>query len=141
MFNFDETKLIMSDSKINILDKIIMKLTDYMDDAKKAFVFGGVFFGGLFYYTIHNPAINNYKSMIAATQKDIDFWRSKYEENEKKSSIKISEAEERIRKNQEECLDNLVRTNNLLQNLKTNKTSEADLSKKVADYQQKILEK
>lgn len=127
------------EEKLNLIDKLINLGTNWLNSPKKSFISGGVFFLGSFYLIIHVPAINNYKTMLAASHKDIDFWRNKNEATEKDCKVKLNEAEDRIRNTQDEALSNLMKTNSFLKELKSDKVDKANLSKKVADYQNKIL--
>lgn len=127
------------EEKLNLIDKLINLGVEWLNNPKKSFVLGGVFFLGPFYLIIHVPAIDNYKTMLAASHKDIEIWRNKEELTEKNCQAKLNEAENRIKKTQEEALDNIIKTNIFLKDLKSDKVEKADLSRKVADYQNKIL--
>ena len=127
------------EDKLNLLDRIIELVTKWISNPKSSFVFGGVFFLGFFYFVIHVPSINNYKSMLIATHKDIEFWKKKNENTENNCNAKLTEAEDRIRRTQDEALINLMKTNSFLKDLKADKFDKADLTKKVAEYQNKIL--
>ena len=127
------------EENLTLLDKIINKFSKWMDNPKSAFGFGGVFFLGLFYSIIHVPSINNYKIMLATSHKDIEFWRNKNDQTERNCQEKLNEAEDRIRKTQDEALTNLMKTNTFLKHLKADKENKANLLKKVAEYQNQIL--
>ncbi len=127
------------EEKLNLLDRLIQLGEKWISNPRSSFVFGGVFFLGLFFVIIHVPAINNYKTMLAASHKDIEFWKKKNENTENNCNAKLTEAEDRIRRTQDEALINLMKTNSFLKDLKADKFDKADLTKKVAEYQNKIL--
>lgn len=127
------------EEKLNLLDRLIQLGEKWISNPRSSFVFGGVFFLGLFFVIIHVPAINNYKIMLAASHKDIEFWRQKNENTEKNCNAKLKEADDRISRTQDEALINLMKTNSFLKDLKADKFDKADLTKKVAEYQNKIL--
>jgi len=127
------------EEKVNFLDKLIKNITEYMNNPKVSFVFGGVFFLGFFYLITYRKVVSNLEQTIAVSQRDIDFWKNKSEENEKSCKEKIYELEQREKRIQDEAFENLIKTNSFLKDLKSDKASDVDLTKKVADYQKKIL--
>jgi len=127
------------EEKLNLLDKIIIKVTEWLSNPKTSFAFGLVVGTGFFYLLVHIPVINNYTNMIAASHKDIDFWKAKSENDYKNYQKRILEVEEREKRIQDEALLNIMKTNQMLKDLRSDKYSEAELSKKIADYQNQIL--
>lgn len=127
------------EDKVNLLDKIINIVTGYMNDPKKSFVFGGIFFLGLFYIIIHIPAVENYKNMLATSYKDIEFWKKKNENTEKFYIAELNKERDHSKTIQDEALNNIIKTNTFLKDLKNDKADKVDYQKQVVNYQKQIM--
>ena len=127
------------EQKVNLLDMIIGNVVKYLSKPLSAFVFGCVISIASFYFFIHVQAITDLQKTISIREEDIKICKEDLRLKEELYSKKVQQLEERNIRNQENFMEDLIRANNLFMSIKDDKMDKAQLTRKVADYQQKIL--